>query len=98
MNPALGTCDRCHQPVLWTVTLPLNNRKPVDPQPDPTGNTCVWTDVAGRLCSRQLTHDRPTPEAAERLHMPHAATCPAPRPRQTTLRIPRRPYRQGTRR
>ena len=90
----LGTCDGCHEPVLWTRTVPNNAVRPVNPTPDPEGRTAVYRDEAGRLRARQLNRERPVPEAAEQLHMTHHATCPAPR--QTPRpRRPARPQRRG---
>lgn len=86
-----GRCDHCLQPVLWTVTIPNNARQAVNPEPDPAGNTCVYRDEAGRLRSRQLTTERPAPEHAEQLYMPHAATCPRPAPRRRQTRPRPRP-------
>lgn len=76
----LATCDSCLKEVLWTVTA-LGNKKAVNPEPDPAGNTAVYTDGTGRVRSRQLSKERPILEHAEWLAMPHVATCVRPRPR-----------------
>lgn len=92
--PANGpsTCPRCLAAVIWCTT---SNRKPqmVDRGRNPDGNQAVRRDHTGRWLVRQLTNDRPTPEGAENLHMPHAATCTHPAPRQP--RIPTTRGRQG---
>lgn len=94
-GPAL--CPRCLAPVIWCVTV---NQKAqmVDRDRNEDGNQAVRTDHTGRWLVRRLTRERPTPEAGENLHMPHAATCPLPAPRQPRLGLPRgrrgiRPHR-----
>jgi hypothetical protein len=87
---ARARCDHCQAAILWTVTA-KGARQAVNPDPDPSGNTAVYTDATGRLRSRQLTTERPSLEHAEWLAMPHAATCRAPRPRR-----PARPGRRAT--
>ncbi|WP_406398779.1 hypothetical protein [Streptomyces uncialis] len=82
-----GHCPRCGHPVIWCLTT-ARRLQPVNRQRDPTGNTAIHQDVVGRWRSRGLTRERPTPEGAEVLHIPHAATCPAPRP--APARQPRR--------
>ncbi|WP_329597781.1 hypothetical protein OIE43_18915 [Streptomyces pseudovenezuelae] len=76
------TCPRCGDDVIWCVTV---NRKAqmVDRDRNEDGNQAVRCDHTGRWLVRQLTRERPTPEAGENLHMPHAATCPVPAPRRT---------------
>lgn len=86
-----GHCDRCHDPVVWTVTVPNNARRPVNPEPNPAGSTAVYRDETGRLRSRQLTQERPRAEAAEQLYMTHHATCRNPAPRGTSRQGRRRP-------
>ncbi|EPD63155.1 hypothetical protein [Streptomyces sp. HGB0020] len=87
-------CPRCHAPVIWCVTV--NQRaQMIDADRNPDGNSAVRQDHTGRWLVRQLTRERPTPEAGENLHMPHAATCPAPAPRTPRPPMPR--GRQGVR-
>lgn len=83
-----ATCPRCHAPVIWCTTV---NQKAqmVDRDRNPDGNQAVRQDHTGRWLVRQLTKDRPTPEGAEALHMPHIATCAVPAPRQPRLPVPR---------
>jgi len=75
-----GRCPRCLAEVIWCVTV---NRRAqmVDHDRNPDGNQAVRQDHTGRWLVRQLTSERPTPEGAENLHMPHVATCTAPAPR-----------------
>lgn len=80
------TCPRCHEPVIWCVTT-HQRAQMVDRERDALGNQAVRTDHTGRWLVRQLTKERPTPEAGENLHQPHVATCPVPTPRHA--RIPR---------
>ncbi|WP_171111263.1 MULTISPECIES: hypothetical protein [unclassified Streptomyces] len=84
-----ATCPRCLALVIWCVTV---NQKAqmVDRDRNPDGNQAVRVDHTGRWLVRQLTRERPTPEAGENLHMPHVVTCPVPAPRRTpTPGIPR---------
>lgn len=87
LTPAsdLGRCTRCGQPVRWTVTA-AGRHLPVNPNPDPTGNSAVYTDATGRVRSRALTAERPVPEHAEWRAMPHAATCTSPLPNKRSNR------------
>jgi len=64
---------------------------PVNPAPDPNGNTAVWRDVHGVLRSRRVTQERPL-LPHEKLMMPHVATCKPPQ-RKTTQPPPRPPRR-----
>lgn len=76
-----GHCPRCLAAVIWCVTV--NQRtQAIDTARNDDGNQAVRVDHTGRWLVRQLTSERPTPEAGENLHMPHIATCPAPAPRQ----------------
>lgn len=75
-----GTCPRCHEDVIWCLTTANRVAQMVDPERDPTGNTAVRIDHLGRYLARQLSRERPTPEAGENLHLPHIATCPSPPP------------------
>ncbi|MCX4661482.1 hypothetical protein [Streptomyces uncialis] len=74
-----GHCPRCLNAVIWCLTDTNRLAQPVNPGRDPRGNTAIRQDVTGRWRSRGLTRERPTPEHAEVLHIPHAATCPARR-------------------
>lgn len=73
-------CPRCHQAVIWCVTA-HQKAQMVDHDPNAEGNQAVRQDHTGRWLVRQLSGERPTPEGAEKLHMPHQATCPVPAPR-----------------
>ena len=80
----------------WVYHDPNRRAQMVDHDPDPRGNQAVRQDHTGRWLVRQLSGERPTPEGAEKLHMPHVATCPVPAPRpRPRLAIPR--GRQGVR-
>ena len=76
-----GHCPRCLAEVLWCTTAHQRTQA-VDATRNPNGNQAVRVDHTGRYLVRQLTKDRPTPEAGENLHMPHIATCPVPAPRR----------------
>jgi hypothetical protein len=82
-------CDNCGAQIVWTITAANRTRMAVNADPDPTGNQAVYRDDLGRLRSRGLTRERPTPEHAEWQAMPHVATCTSPQPRQPRPR--RRP-------
>ncbi|NEB00603.1 hypothetical protein [Streptomyces sp. SID13726] len=83
-----GHCPRCGSEVIWCVTV---NQKAqmVDRPRNQDGNQAVRCDRTGRWLVRQLSSERPTPEADERLHMPHIATCTVPPPRQPRPSAPR---------
>ncbi|GEC02977.1 hypothetical protein SSP24_06320 [Streptomyces spinoverrucosus] len=84
-----GHCPRCLRPVIWCVTSHQNTQA-VDRDRNEDGNQAVRQDHTGRWLVRQLTRERPTPEAGENLHMPHVATCPVPAPRRAPApRVPR---------
>lgn len=71
----LRPCDHCTTPVLWTVTE-ARRRLPVDPHPDPGGNTACYRVRYGVWASRSLDGaDAPPPAAWEHLYRPHTATC-----------------------
>lgn len=90
-----GRCPRCHEAIIWCVTV--NQRaQMVDQDRNPAGNQAVRTDHTGRWLVRQLSMERPFPEAGENLHMPHVATCPVPPPRPQP-RIPGGRVRRGVR-
>ncbi|WP_432193789.1 hypothetical protein [Streptomyces sp. bgisy027] len=72
-----ATCPRCLAQVIWCTTE-RQKAQMVDRDRDERGNQAVRQDHTGRWLVRQLSKDRPTPEGAEALHMPHAATCTAP--------------------
>lgn len=90
-----GRCTRCLQEVIWCVTTANRVAQAIDPDRDATGNQAVRVDGVGRWIVRQLTRERPTPEAGENLHKPHIATCPTPAPRQP--RTPAARNRTGVR-
>lgn len=81
-------CPRCLAPVIWCVTA-HQKAQMINAERNPDGNQAVRQDHTGRWLVRQLTRERPTPEAGEQLHLPHAATCTAPAPRQPRLPISR---------
>lgn len=91
-----GTCPRCFQAVIWCLTTANRKAQMVNTDRDPAGNTAIRIDHVGRHLSRQLSKERPTPEAGEHLHIPHIATCPVPAPRQQP-RIPTARGRVGVR-
>ncbi|MFJ6014525.1 hypothetical protein [Streptomyces sp. NPDC092952] len=68
-------CMDCRREVLWTVT-DAGKRLAVDPVPDETGNAAVYRDGTGTRRSRRPSEELPL-MAWEKLHVPHAATCPA---------------------
>jgi hypothetical protein len=68
-------CPRCLAAVIWCTTE-KQKAQMVDRDRNENGNQAVRQDHTGRWLVRQLTKDRPTPEGAEALHMPHVATCP----------------------
>lgn len=82
----VATCTRCGADIIWTITA-AGARMPVNPEPDPKGNTAVRTDVTGTHRSRPLhgtpNRDRAQIEGGEWLAMPHAATCTSPPSRRT---------------
>ncbi|WP_330348145.1 hypothetical protein [Streptomyces sp. NBC_00582] len=90
-----GTCTRCHQAVIYCLTAENKVTRAVDPERNPNGNQAVHQDHTGRWIARQLDRERPTPEHAEVLHMPHVATCPVPAPRPSRAAAPRQ--RRGVR-
>lgn len=81
-------CPRCLEPVIWCVTV-HQKAQMVDRDRDEDGNQAVRCDGTGRWLVRQITAERPTPEAGENLHMPHVATCRVPAPRQPRPSAPR---------
>jgi hypothetical protein len=66
--------------VIWCITAANRVAQAVDADRNPDGNQAVRTDHTGRWLVRQLTRERPTPEAGEALHKPHIATCTSPPP------------------
>lgn len=78
-------CPRCLEPVIWCTT-PHQRAQMIDPDRDNRGNQAVRQDHTGRWLTRQLTRERPTPEAGENLHQPHAASCPDARRRAAQRR------------
>lgn len=73
-------CPDCGHPIRWTITA-AGRRLPVNPDPDDSGNTAVYTDAVGTTKSRRITPELPL-QAYEWRAMPHVATCPTPRPRR----------------
>jgi hypothetical protein len=83
MTATTARCRDCARPIRWTRTE-AGRLLAVDPEPDPAGNTAVWRDGTGAVRSRRPTDELPLC-GWERLHMPHAASCPAA---QTALPLP----------
>lgn len=69
-------CRACGQPVLIATTA-AGRRQPLDPNPDPSGNTAVYRDAAGTWRARVPTSALPA-HPWEKLHTPHPATCSGP--------------------
>ncbi|HET9382563.1 MAG TPA: hypothetical protein VFP69_17270 [Streptomyces sp.] len=88
-------CPRCLAPVIWCTTVNKRSQM-IDAQRDPSGNQAVRQDHTGRWLVRQITKDRPTPEAGEHLHQPHIATCTAA-PARPARRAPAARRRTGVR-
>ncbi|MCM2390168.1 hypothetical protein [Streptomyces albipurpureus] len=86
----ITTCPRCGDPVRKTITAKNALELLVNPDPDPTGNTAVYTDRVGRVKSRGLTTERPTPEGSEWLAIPHIATCTNPPAKRSNKGTPSR--------
>lgn len=91
-----GHCPRCLASVIWCVTAHQRNQM-VDRDRDEDGNQAVRTDHTGRWLVRQLSKERPTPEAGENLHQPHIATCPVPAPPPARKRLSAAKVRHGVR-
>jgi hypothetical protein len=91
------TCDFCGQRLLWATTV-YERPIPLDPDPDPDGNQFVYRDATGALRTRQRKKGQ-QPQAFERIHMPHVATCAASRkpPANVTPIIAARSLRRGHR-
>ncbi|MET4927658.1 hypothetical protein P3L51_35775 [Streptomyces sp. PSRA5] len=91
-------CGLCGARIRWTVTA-SGAAQSVNADPDPSGNTAVFTDGTGRVRSRGISKERPTLEHAEWLARPHIADCARPlgaptrqtHPRTGVRRQPRRP-------
>ncbi|MFC9429298.1 hypothetical protein [Streptomyces sp. NPDC056987] len=92
-NAGLARCDRCGDPIRWTLTDKNKARQAVNPEPDPAGTRAVWTTVTGTVMSRALDRERPTLEAAEWQARVHVSTC-----RNPPARAPRRSSGSGQRR
>lgn len=58
------------------VRLPSGKTMPVNPDEDPDGTVAVFRDAAGVWVGRVLNADD-KPDAWERLHVTHFATCTA---------------------
>ena len=85
-------CDGCLARIRWAITA-HGKRQPVNADPDPKGNLAAYTDGTGTLRVRVLSSERNRLEGLEWQAMPHAATCPTPRPQ-----VPRPSSRPGRRR
>ncbi|MEV6154949.1 DnaJ domain-containing protein [Nonomuraea sp. NPDC052129] len=87
----LAQCRKhgCGKSIRWTTTE-LGKMLAVDAYPDPDGNTAVWKDVFGVLCSRRVTKARPL-APHEKLMRPHTSTCLRGQRRTATDGPPRQP-------
>lgn len=71
-------CGLCRQPIRFIRTMASESGRggkmmPLNPDPDPAGNVAVR--YPDRLYGRVLCKDEHHDEHAERLYMPHMATC-----------------------
>jgi hypothetical protein len=74
----------CGQLVAWAVTA-ASKRQPLNPVPDPAGNTAAYVDGRGTIRARGLKAGE-VPDGWERRYVPHAATCTRPpKPKRTTI-------------
>lgn len=78
MSQGGGVFRACHEKgcdaqIVWAV-MAGGKRMPLNADVDPAGNVAVYRDATGTLVGRVLHKDE-TPEAYERLHLPHFATC-----------------------
>ncbi|WP_433445676.1 hypothetical protein [Nonomuraea sp. CA-141351] len=81
----IRACGRCGADVRWTTTM-AGARLLVDAEPNPDGNTAVWTEATGTVRSRRISAEMPA-RPWERVMMPHVATCQGAA-RQEPLPIP----------
>jgi hypothetical protein len=72
--PPPPTCEHCHERILWATTV-AGRSQALNPDPDPSGSVWAYRDAIGRLQARAATSPA---RHLEKLHMPHAATCPGP--------------------
>lgn len=74
----MNRCRHCREAVIW-INLPSGKRMPVDPVPDPDGNVVVDARRSSNHRTGRVDKDAPGPK-----HMPHFATCPELKRRDTT--------------
>lgn len=77
---AMGVCRVCQAPLVWAVTLASETgaggkRMPLDAEPNPAGNVAVRQTGPRSLVARVLGNDETADVFAERVYMPHFATC-----------------------
>ena len=75
------TCRICKAPIMWARTVASETGTggkpmPLDPVPNPDGNVAVRQTGPGRFVARVLKDGESHDRTAEKLHMPHFATCP----------------------
>lgn len=76
-----GQCRACPQQLLF-VRMASGKAMPCNADPDPDGNIAVQRDAAGTWIGRALRKDE-EPAGYERVYMPHFATCPARKSKDT---------------
>ncbi|MGH3475337.1 MAG: hypothetical protein ACRDQD_00705 [Nocardioidaceae bacterium] len=74
-------CRACKAIVLWARTVASESGAggkpmPLDPEPNPEGNVAVRQTGPHTYLARALKKDETHDRTAEKLHMPHFATCP----------------------
>lgn len=74
------SCGTCKAPILWARTVASETGKggkamPLDPEPNDEGNVAVRQTGPGRYVARVLKAGESHDTYAEKLHMPHFATC-----------------------
>lgn len=67
-------CERCGKPIIFGWNPDTKNKIPLNPKPDPAGNTACYQDGHGTLRARRPTAENRI-DPFERLYMPHQATC-----------------------
>jgi hypothetical protein len=81
------TCEWCGQPIIWAITA-SGARQPLDPEPNPDGNTLAYKDALGVWRARSLTSvaaEGAPRHPLEKPHMPHFATCSGPKQLQVVM-------------
>ena len=75
-----SSCGTCKAPILWARTVASETGTggkpmPLDPEPNDKGNVAVRQTGPGRYVARVLKDGESHDTYAEKLHMPHFATC-----------------------